>query len=157
MNNEIKEILQDLKNTGYKKLAKNIENIIDYITNLKHTEDLYNQLLKDYDELQQENNNLKTSLDESQEVVIDLQQENERLRKKLAIKKLFKKYKVQTPENFEIRKIFELQRRIEKAIEYMKKHIEKCNIDGYEGKFDNFDIFTKPQKLIDILNGEDNE
>ncbi len=48
--------------------------LLDYINNLQHTEDLYNQLLKDYDELQKENNNLKTSLDESQEVVIDLQQ-----------------------------------------------------------------------------------
>ena len=27
--------------------------LIDYITNLQHTENLYNQLLKDYDELQQ--------------------------------------------------------------------------------------------------------
>lgn len=47
--------------------------------------------------------------------------------------------------------------RCEKAAEYIKKHIEKCNIDGYEGKFDNFDIFTKPQKLIDILNGRSDE
>lgn len=28
--------------------------LLDYITNLQHTEDLYNQLLKDYDDLQQE-------------------------------------------------------------------------------------------------------
>ena len=31
----------------------------NYITDLQHTEDLYNQLLKDYDELQQENEELK--------------------------------------------------------------------------------------------------
>ena len=45
--------------------------------------------------------------------------------------------------------------RIEKAVEYINKHIEKCNIDGYEGKFNNFDIFTKPQKLLNILNGKE--
>ena len=48
-----------------------------------------------------------------------------------------------------------LQNTIDKAIEYIKKHIEKCHIDGYEGKFDNFDIFTKPQELIDILEGKE--
>lgn len=38
--------------------------IIDYINNLQHIEDLYNQLLKDYDELQQENELLRRKLKE---------------------------------------------------------------------------------------------
>lgn len=47
--------------------------------------------------------------------------------------------------------------KIDKAVEYIKMHIEKCNIDGYEGEFDNFDIFTKPKKLLNILNGRSDE
>ena len=42
------------------------KDLLDYITNL-----------------QQENNNLKTSLDESQEVVNDLQQENQKLKSRI--------------------------------------------------------------------------
>lgn len=59
MNGEIKEILRkDFEDTFRKEfvdiiLELSYSNLLDYITNLKHTEDLYNQLLKDYDELQQ--------------------------------------------------------------------------------------------------------
>ena len=54
MNNEIKEILDFKENADYKRLScDEIAILKDYITNLQHTEDLYNQLLKDYDELQE--------------------------------------------------------------------------------------------------------
>lgn len=54
MNNELKEILDFKENADYKKLScDEIAILKDYITNLQHTEDLYNQLLKDYDELQE--------------------------------------------------------------------------------------------------------
>ena len=69
-----------------------------------------------------------------------------RLRKKLATKKLFKKYKVQTPENFEIRKIFELQQRIDTAVEYIEEH-------EYDIRY-NFDCYVKGNDLLNILKGE---
>ena len=51
MNDEIKEILDDLKNTGYEKLAKNIENIIDYITNLQQENERLKHQLKVQEDL----------------------------------------------------------------------------------------------------------
>lgn len=58
MNDEIKRILYNLK--VHNALADEEDTILlNYITNLQHTEDLYNQLLKDYDELQEENERLK--------------------------------------------------------------------------------------------------
>ena len=103
--------------------------------------------------------------------ITNLQQENERLKEhkeyyKNETKRLGKLFYITKEENIkleEAQKNFEKQfikemdykSRIEKAVEYIKKHIEKCNIDGYEGKFDNFDIFTKPQELIDTLNGKE--
>ena len=54
--------------------------------------------------------------------ITNLQQENERLKRRLTTaKKLFKKYKIEKDENLELRKIFELQRRIEKAVEYIEE------------------------------------
>ena len=53
MNDEIKEILDFKENGDYKRIScDEIAILRDYITNLQHTEDLYNQCLKDYDELQ---------------------------------------------------------------------------------------------------------
>lgn len=52
MNDNIKEILIFIEKWGFLK---------DYITNLQHTEDLYNQLLKNYDELEQAYQELKDS------------------------------------------------------------------------------------------------
>ena len=48
--NEVKATNQKIK---IKELEKRIVKLKDNITNLQHTKDLYNQLLKDYDELQQ--------------------------------------------------------------------------------------------------------
>ena len=48
--------------------------------------------------------------------------------------------------------------RIEKAIEYIKEHIQKYDIDGSIGDFDEFDMLTKPNYLLNILqNGSDEE
>lgn len=82
MNDEIRAILADLNLNVYETKEwkeplglsqRTWKTLLDYITNLQH-----------------ENNNLKTSLDESQEVFIELQQENERLEKEL--KQWKKKY-----------------------------------------------------------------
>ena len=87
MNDEIKEILNKLKyvvdnqiiefETDYNPdniddnvcplISNECKLLLDYITNLQHTEDLYNQLLKDYDELQQENERLKELCDKYEE------------------------------------------------------------------------------------------
>lgn len=79
--------------------------------------------------------------------ITNLQQENEKL--------LSENITIKSVRNMVDETIY--KSRCEKAVEYIKKHIEKCNIDGYEGKFDNFDIFTKPQKLLNILNGDKSE
>lgn len=55
MNNEIKEMLELHIKNDIDLLPKNQKTVLDYITNLQHTEDLYNQLLKDYDEEVEEN------------------------------------------------------------------------------------------------------
>jgi hypothetical protein len=64
MNNEIKEILDYYRNIvndkkeTYTVVSRDtiyLEKLLDYITNLQHTEDLYNQLLKDYDNEVEEN------------------------------------------------------------------------------------------------------
>lgn len=130
MNDEIKEHMQNCIDREESCLlnSDNTKILLDYITNLQHTEDLYNQLLKDYDELEQAYQELKDSK----------QWWNNRFN---VVQRDYEDYKS----------------RCEKAVEYMKKHIEKCNIDGCEGKFDNFDIFTKPQKLLNILNGRSDE
>lgn len=70
MTEEIKRILDDLlftttlPNVSIKLNKEKLNQLLDYITNLKHTEDLYNQLLKDYDELQYENERLKEKINE---------------------------------------------------------------------------------------------
>ena len=59
MNDDIKEMLELHIKNDIDLLPKNQKIVLDYITNLRHTEDLYNQLLKDYDELQEENERIK--------------------------------------------------------------------------------------------------
>ena len=141
MNDEIKEILdyltkfindkEEITKYGCEISVKQAKQLLDYITNL-----------------QQENERLKSELECYENGVYfsskvdELERENERLKIQVSAREELYEYS---------------QSRIEKAVEYIKKHIEKCNIDGYEGKFDNFDIFTKPQKLLNILNGRSDE
>lgn len=48
------------------------------------------------------------------------------------------------------------EQRIKKAVEYIKEHIQKYDIDGSIGDFDEFDMLTKPNYLLNILqNGSD--
>lgn len=48
----------------------------------------------------------------------------------------------------------ELQDRIDKAIEYIKKHRQIYDIDGsVEPKIDDFSILASPKHLIDLLKG----
>ena len=63
---EIKEKLKLIDGFFNKAWACDLDEVyhavIDTITNLQHIKDLYNQLLKDYDELQQENERLQINL-----------------------------------------------------------------------------------------------
>ena len=162
MNDEIKEILdyltkfindkEEITKYGCEISVKQAKQLLDYITNLQQDNTLYAQLKDEYEEeikdLQQENERLKSELECYENGVYfsskvdELERENERLKIQVSAREELYEYS---------------QSRIEKAVEYIKKHIEKCNIDGYEGKFDNFDIFTKPQKLLNILNGRSDE
>lgn len=81
--------------------------------------------------------------------ITNLQQENERLKRKLTTKKLFKKYKVEKDVNFELRKIYELQRRIEKAAEYIEYNRNKLLLSL--PPIEALDINV----LLDILNGKE--
>ena len=89
--------------------------------------------------------------------ITNLQQENEKLKRKLTTKKLFKKYKVEKDVNFELRKIFELQRRIEKAVEYIKYCDDLSVINDYS--FNEKPVIEKRAKkdLLNIFNGRNDE
>lgn len=77
-----------------------------------------------------------------------LQEENERLKEQSYIN---------LERNIEAYKIVEdYEQRIKKAVEYIKEHIQKYDIDGSIGDFDEFDMLTKPNYLLNILqNGSD--
>ena len=100
--------------------------ILDYVDTKEHLLELYNY-------------------------ITNLQQENERLRRKLATKKLFKKYKVEKDENLELRKIFELQQRIEKAIEYLVM----CGETHDAGNYAQFKDYKEYKHLLNILRGDE--
>lgn len=50
--------------------------------------------------------------------------------------------------------MFDYKSRVEKAVEYIKKHIQKYDIDGSVGDFDEFDMLTRPNYLLNILQNE---
>lgn len=138
MNDGIKKILDNFKDyeLRYKQCNENqfiifyrdIHLLLDYITNL-----------------QQENERLKQDYINVKNYIV-LRKVDSEVQDKATL------YNIEL-ENINKKRYEDYKSRIEKAVEYMKKHIEKCNIDGYEGKFDNFDIFTKPQELLNILLG----
>lgn len=74
MNDEIKEILDDLKNTGYEKLAKNI---IDYITNLQQE----NERLKIDNKILKQNNINEVLRNDFDMCVKDLKKANKKIEK----------------------------------------------------------------------------
>ena len=120
-----KGIVEKMKEERLNEIKNSIDLQITATKAYEYDETLLNEEVELYDE------------------VVRLREENEMLK--------------DAQKNFEKQFIKEMdyKTRCEKAIEYIKKHIEKCNIDGYEGKFDNFDIFTKPQKILNILNGKE--
>lgn len=74
MSDEIKEILYHMKTTidddNYFEINEESAKLLyNYITNLQHTEDLYNQLLKDYDELQKENEDINKKWQEDKKFI----------------------------------------------------------------------------------------
>ena len=77
------------------------------------------------------------------EYITNLQQENKRLQQN--------NYDMQ-------REMAMCWQRIKKAVDYIKKHIQKYDIDSSMGDFDEFDMLTKPNYLLNILqNGSDEE
>ena len=46
---------------------------------------------------------------------------------------------------------------IKEAREYIKKHIQKCDIDGAIGNFDEFEILASPKTLLEILSKGENK
>ena len=141
MNDELKEILNGFKeildnptttdecydgriieiDRSYDLDLDEIKTLLDYITNLQHTEDLYNQLLKDYDDLQQENERLKEkSINEVLKNDFDM-----------CVKDLKKA-------NKKIEKLEDCKSRIEKAVEYIKTRIDSSKA----GKWELLDILN---------------
>jgi len=96
-----------------------------------------NKIKNDDGKLELGVNNCKLLLD----YITNLQQENKRLQQN--------NYDMQ-------REMAMCWQKIDKAIEYIKKHIQKYDIDGSIGDFDEFDILTQPNYLLNILqNGSD--
>ena len=121
MNDEIREILEHLKNEYWRNFP---EDGIPY--KVLYAEEV--DSLLDY--------------------IINLQQENEELNKmcELYSKSLY------------CAELTDYKSRIEKAVDYIKEHIQKYDIDGSIGDFDEFDMLTKPNYLLNILqNGSDEE
>ena len=52
---------------------------------------------------------------------------------------------------------YNLQEVIKEAREYIKKHIQKCDIDGAIGNFDEFEILASPKTLLEILSKGENK
>ena len=145
MNEELKEILKEIESYENEEYClvilsqKQNKALLDYITNLQHKEDLYNQLLKDYDELLQENEELK---------------KNQRYHKKGAFSLEYDKETLRDM-------VDELQERIEKAVKYIE------NTPLYETTYDynmeeelEIQIVsdeTASNKLLNILNGRSDE
>lgn len=110
--------------------------------------------------LRQEIDILESQLDfiTYQNIVIEnLQQENEELKKNQRYYKngVFSlEYDKETLSDM----VDDYKSRIDKAVEYIKEHIQKYDIDGSIGDFDEFDMLTKPNYLLNILqNGSDSE
>lgn len=110
--------------------------------------------------LRQEIDILESQLDfiTYQNIVIEnLQQENEELKKNQRYYKngVFSlEYDKETLSDM----VDDYKSRIEKAVDYIKEHIQKYDIDGSIGDFDEFDMLTKPNYLLNILqNGSDDK
>ena len=133
--------------------------LLDYITNLQHTEDLYNQLLKDYDELQQENEKLKNIISSVKEDFLNANNELTNLQQKLEEYKdtetyskrfLYKANKDRLNANLELVKELEGYKSCcEKVVEYIKEHTTSFG--------DVFIPASESWYLSDILNGGSDE
>lgn len=115
-----------------------LEELLDYISDRVIGKEKWNKVRDYMTNLQQENNNLKTSLDESQEVVIELQQEN--------------KDNEQLIET-QLRGLEKQKQIIDKAIEYLKGNA--CYIES--NIFVDDLCCDECMELLNILKGEDNE
>lgn len=140
MNDEIKEILDDIRF------------VAEEPSILEEVNEDGEEYMKEYDNFVYLLHNKAKLL---YDYITNLQQENKKLKRKLTIKKLFKKYKVEKDENLELRKIFELQRRIEKAIKDLFEL--KDMIYKPETRDENIPIQQKISSIIKQLNGRSDE
>ena len=112
-----------------------------------------NKIKNDDGKLELGINNCKLLLD----YITNLQQENEELKKNQRYYKngVFSlEYDKETLSDM----VDDYKSRIDKAVEYIKEHIQKYDIDGSIGDFDEFDMLTKPNYLLNILqNGGDED
>lgn len=113
-----------------------LEELLDYISDRVIGKEKWNKVRDYITNLQQENNNLKTSLDESQEVVIDLQQENDDLKGRLE--------NAVADCNLRLQEFKDYKSRIEKALHL----ITHSDITDYR-------VFD--EELLNILNGGSDE
>lgn len=150
INNEIKEILEKLKDgnwyneldlTGTMWIELRWEEthlLLDYINNLQ--EQLHQASL-DIQELTERDIECPSWCDK----LINLQQENERLKEQVNDNKVIIEYAIKP--SFTTRKLQDYKSRIEKAVEYVEK--------AKEQDFMWTPIFMK--ELLNILNGGNNE
>ena len=126
MNNEIKEILDKLKFTNNDvmwcdKITLNVEQshlLLDYITNLEQVNK--NQAKR--------NSRQRLANQKQYELILKLQQENERLKHQL------------NQEKPNYLQIWQLEDRIDKAIEYIEEHYPTSTINDQDDKYDLLNI-----------------
>ena len=140
------------------KLSAREEVAREYEIELKDANDSIVWWQNRYKALERENEHLRTELNTSKskrekvtskyKTLKKLQEENERLKERnhINIERNAQAYKIVDDYEF----------RIKKAVVYIKEHIQKYDIDGSIGDFDEFDMLTKPNYLLNILqNGSD--
>ena len=94
--------------------------------------------------------------------ITNLQEENEKLKKQLEYLRSGEylnqiKWERDFLQSIVDEKDIDYKSRNEKAIEYIKKHLQMYDIDDSVGNFDEFEILAKPSVLLNILNGGDKE
>lgn len=104
----------------------NIDDLMSAVDRFNKVLD-YNDLLKENKQLKKQNNNFKTSLDESQEVILDYIKENQELKLELS------GYRQAILNNKEMLSLKEKNQELKKQNQKLKEHLE-----AYETYFNRF-------------------
>lgn len=89
-----------------------------------------------------------------QDCITNLQQENEELKNE--VKELERMCELYGKSIYNA-ELTDYKSRIDKAIKYIKSHIQRHDIDGSIADLDEFDILASPKTLLNILNGGDKD